>query len=104
MSDDREALETLRQSALAFQAAPDGFGPLLDTIGDAQLVLIGEASHGTHEFYNARAELTKALIASHGFNFVAVEADWPDAYRVNRWVRLASSDLDARAALADFVR
>jgi erythromycin esterase-like protein len=100
----REALAVIRHSARWFEAAPDGFGPLLDSIGDASLVLIGEASHGTHEFYRTRAELTKALITKKGFNVIAVEADWPDAYRVNRWVRDASHDPDADTALADFTR
>ena len=100
----REALEVLRRSARWFEAAPDGFGPLLDSIDDASLVLIGEASHGTHEFYRTRAELTKALIIHKGFNVIAVEADWPDAYRVNRWVRHAGSDPDAETALGDFTR
>ena len=62
----RDALEVIRRSARWFEAAPDGFGPLLDSIGDASLVLIGEASHGTHEFYRTRAELTKALICTKG--------------------------------------
>ena len=97
-------VDVLRRTATWFEASPDGFGPLLDQIGDARLVLIGEASHGTHEFYQTRAELTKALIVNKGFNFVAVEADWPDAYRVNQWVRHASDDLDAEAALGDFKR
>ena len=70
------------------------------SLATRELVLIGEASHGTHEFYRARAELTKALIVHKGFNVVAVEADWPDAYRVNRWVRHASDDPDADDALA----
>src|SRR5256885_7194557 len=100
----REALEVIRRSARWFEAAPDGFGPLIDSIGDASLVLIGEASHGTHEFYRTRAELTKALVRRKGFNLIAVEADWPDAYRVNRWVRQAGDDPDAEAALGDFVR
>ena len=57
---------------------------------DAHFVLIGEASHGTHEFYRDRADITRLLIAEKGFNAVAVEADWPDAYRVNRYVRRTS--------------
>jgi erythromycin esterase-like protein len=64
--------------------APDGVPPLpaLDkVIGDARVVLIGESSHGTHDFYQARAEITKWLIDSKGFGGVAAEADWPDAYR-----------------------
>ena len=77
---------------------------LLDAIGDAPYVLLGEASHGTHEFYRERATITKRLIVEKGFNAVAVEADWPDAYRVNRFVRARSPDVDAVDALADFER
>lgn len=60
--------------------------PLLERIGDSRLVLIGEASHGTSEFYRIRAEITKALIETKHFDFVAVEADWPDAYRIHDFV------------------
>lgn len=60
--------------------------PLLERIGDARLVLIGEASHGTSEFYRIRAEITKALVELKNFNFVAIEADWPDAYRIHDFV------------------
>ena len=67
-------------------------------------MLLGEASHGTHEFYRERARITKRLIDEKGFNAVAVEADWPDAYRVNRYVLGRSADADAKAALADFRR
>jgi erythromycin esterase-like protein len=101
---ERDVIDVIRRTAEWFEAEPDGFGRLMDEIGDASLVLIGEASHGTHEFYRTRAELTKALILRKGFNFVAVEADWPDAYRVNRWVRHESGDPDAESALGDFVR
>ena len=99
-----DALATVREAAVWFEPEPDGFGPLLDSIGSARLVLIGEATHGTHEFYRTRAELTKALIVRKGFNVVAVEADWPDAYRANRWVQHAGADRDAAAALDDFRR
>ena len=58
---------------------------LLEFIGDARFVLLGEASHGTHEFYRERAQITKRLIVEKGFNAVAIEADWADAYRVNRY-------------------
>jgi len=78
--------------------------PLLDLIGDAQLVLLGEASHGTHDFYQERAEITKLLIIEKGFSAVAVEADWPDAYRVNRYVLGDGSDKNADAALQGFER
>lgn len=69
----RAALEAVRHAAVWFEPTMDGLDPLLESIGDARLVLIGEASHGTHEFYQIRAELTKALIAHNGFNVVAVE-------------------------------
>jgi erythromycin esterase-like protein len=78
--------------------------PLEAIGGDARLVLFGEASHGTHEFYRIRAELTQALIRERGFTLVAVEADWPDAYRVNRWVRGISKERGPEAALGDFTR
>jgi erythromycin esterase-like protein len=71
---------------------------------DAQFVLLGEASHGTHEFYRERAEITKRLIAEQGCTAVAAEADWPDAYRVNVFVRGEGDDADAEEALRDFRR
>lgn len=77
---------------------------LLEMIGDAPLVLIGEATHGTHEFYHTRAEITKRLIAERGFNVVCIEGDWPDAYRVNRYVRGAAEDPEATDALGGFRR
>lgn len=82
----------------------DDYDPLLDVIGAARLVLIGEASHGTHEFYRERAQITKRLIKEKGFNAVAVEADWPDAYRVNQYVKGKNSDVDAVDALSGFKR
>ncbi|MCG3161221.1 MAG: hypothetical protein JMDDDDMK_02372 [Acidobacteria bacterium] len=84
-------------------AAAD-YDPLLKAIGDARLVLLGEASHGTHEFYRERAQITKRLIEEKGFTAVAVEADWPDAYRVNRYAVGASNDADADEALSGFKR
>ena len=63
------------------------FGRLFDRFADARIVLLGEASHGTSEFYRARAAISKRLIEEHGFNIVAVEADWPDAATIDRWVR-----------------
>ena len=94
--------------------APDAVHPMRGELSDydelierataARFVLIGEASHGTHEFYRERAEITKRLIAEAGFTAVAVEADWPDAYRVNRFVRGVGDDTSAEAALSDFRR
>jgi len=80
------------------------YDPLLDLIGDARVVLLGEASHGTHEFYHERAQITRRLIEEKGFTAVAVEADWPDAYRVNRWVRSTGKDPTAIDALGGFQR
>jgi erythromycin esterase-like protein len=78
---------------------------LLDAIDPGvSVVLIGEATHGTHEFYRLRADLTQALIRHRGFDLVAAEADWPDAYRVNRWGRLLGEDATAEEALGDFTR
>jgi erythromycin esterase-like protein len=65
----------------------DEFGAFFDRFADAKVVLLGEASHGTSEFYRARAAITRRLIESHGFNIVAVEADWPDAARIDGYVR-----------------
>ena len=61
--------------------------PLLEYIGDARYILLGEASHGTFEFYAWRAEITKRLITERGFSFIAVQGDWPECYRVNRYVK-----------------
>jgi erythromycin esterase-like protein len=83
---------------------PNDFDPLLALVGDARVVLLGEASHGTHDFYRVRAEITKRLIHERGFRAVAVEADWPDAYRVNRYVRARPPDADAEEALGGFQR
>jgi erythromycin esterase-like protein len=78
--------------------------PIMDMIGAAPLVLIGEATHGTHEFYRRRADLTRRLIVEKGFRAVAAEADWPDAYRVNRFVRGLGADPSAGQALQNFKR
>jgi erythromycin esterase-like protein len=77
---------------------------LLDLVGDRRLVLLGEGSHGTHEFYAARAEISRRLVAEKGFDAVAVEGDWPDSDRVNRYVRLRSRDRSASDALGGFRR
>jgi protein-L-isoaspartate(D-aspartate) O-methyltransferase len=77
-------------------------GPLLDRIADARVVLLGEATHGTSEFYRMRARITKELILRRGFNFVAVEADWPDAARINQYIRHAPARPDQWKAFARF--
>lgn len=82
----------------------EDYDAIVDVIGDRPFVLLGEASHGTHEFYEERVRLTKRLIEERGFDAVAVEADWPDAYRLNRYVRGIGRDNDAVEALGDFQR
>jgi erythromycin esterase-like protein len=96
--------QLIADAAHPLAGGPDDFAPLLARAARASYVLIGEASHGTHEFYRIRAAITKRLIADYGFTAVAVEADWPDAYRVNRYVRGVSGDADAAEALGGFVR
>ncbi|TIM21278.1 MAG: erythromycin esterase family protein, partial [Mesorhizobium sp.] len=85
--------------AAAAEPLPDfddpAFGELFDRFGDRRVVLLGEASHGTSEFYRARAAITRRLIEKHGFTIVAVEADWPDAAAIDRYVRHRSSRADA---------
>lgn len=94
----------LRSVVHPLTGSAQDYDPLLQMIGDARVVLLGEASHGTHEFYRERAKLTRRLITEKDFAAVAVEADWPDAYRVNRWVRGLGEDQTATAALDDFQR
>jgi erythromycin esterase-like protein/predicted phosphoribosyltransferase len=98
------AAGVVRAAAHRLEGAARDYDPLMDRIGDARFVLLGEASHGTHEFYRERAEITKRLVTEKGFTAVALEADWPDAYRVNRYVRGVGDDVDAVEALADFRR
>ena len=100
----KSIVDLVSEKAEALVGAPNDFDSLIDMIGDARFVLIGEASHGTHEFYRIRAQISKVLIAQRGFNAVAVEADWPDAYRVNRFVRGVSNDSDSVEALSGFQR
>ena len=82
-------VETLRRHAepLPSPDKADDFGACFDRFGDARIVLLGEATHGSSEFYRARAAITRRLIERHGFTVVAVEADWPDAARIDDYVR-----------------
>jgi erythromycin esterase-like protein len=101
---DAAIVEVVRRHAISVDHETAG-QRLLDAIDPGvSLVLIGEATHGTHEFYRIRADLTRALIQHRGFTCVAAEADWPDAYRANRWVRQLGDDQTAEEALADFTR
>lgn len=101
---DHQLVERLRPHLRALPSAAAEDEELVARLARAKLALLGEASHGTHEFYAERAWLTQRLIRDHGFNAVVVEADWPDAWRVNRYVRGVSDDTSAEAALAGFQR
>jgi erythromycin esterase-like protein/predicted phosphoribosyltransferase len=111
----RELLARARRPQASYALDADGavhrltgvhgdFDSLLARAVDVRHVLLGEASHGTHEFYRERAEITKRLITEGGCMAVAVEADWPDAYRVNRYVRAAGEDRTPEEALRGFRR
>ncbi|XID75473.1 erythromycin esterase family protein [Alkanindiges sp. WGS2144] len=97
-------LQQLKAVVHGFRASAADDDQLFQQIGDARFVLIGEASHGTHEFYEERARITQRLIEKKNFSAVVVEADWPDAYRINRYVHGQSDDANAYAALNDFER
>ena len=98
------ASTSVRRALYRITGNRSDYDALLESVGDRRFVLIGEASHGTREFYRERARITRRLVDDYGFTAVAAEADWPDAYRVNRYVMGMSLDGDADAALADFRR
>ncbi len=93
--DEQEAVGAIRQSSWPLKSKAD-LTPLFERIGDARIVMLGEASHGTHEYYMWRAYITRRLIQEKGFNFIAVEGDWPDCYRVNRFIK--GYDQDSKGA------
>ena len=98
------ALPELQEAVHSLTGSAVDYDRLLELVGEARVVLLGEASHGTHEFYRERARITRRLIEEKDFSAVAVEADWPDAYRVNRWVRWIGEDKTGSEALGDFQR
>ncbi|MBX9878828.1 MAG: erythromycin esterase family protein [Candidatus Obscuribacterales bacterium] len=101
---DKHLSHLIREKAVPFTGEKQNFDSLMELIGDRSFVLIGEASHGTHEFYKTRIDLTKRLIEERGFNAVAVEADWPDAWMVNRFVKDLGQAKTATEALSGFQR
>ena len=99
--------QALRDGAIPLSdsaASAADVASIVERIGTARIVLLGEASHGTHEFYALRAAITRRLIETRGFRAVAIEGDWPDSRRVDRYVRGMSQDADASAALGGFRR
>lgn len=104
MSDRQHLLDTLRHAARPLNGDQRDYDDLIDRARGKRLVLLGEASHGTHEFYAERIRITRRLIEELEFDGVAVEADWPDAYRVNRYVRGDGDDATVTDALDGFRR
>jgi len=104
MKDRNPSTDALRSALHELRGRSSDLDPLVDLCADANFVLLGEASHGTHEFYATRAALTQRLIVEKQFQAVAAEADWPDAYRVNEYVGGRGSDRTAAQALAGFTR
>jgi erythromycin esterase-like protein len=86
LPDENELVNAVKQWAYPLKNKTD-LKPLFDKIGDARIVMLGEASHGTHEYYTWRTYISKRLIEEKGFNFIAVEGDWPDSYRLNRFIK-----------------
>src|SRR3982751_5278883 len=88
------ALDVIERHAVPLARSADNDRPLIDLLAGARFALLGEASHGSDDFYRERAAITRRLIIERGLDAVAVEADWPDAYRVNRYVRGLGDDAD----------
>ncbi|MCF1714975.1 erythromycin esterase family protein [Flavihumibacter sp. RY-1] len=102
--NETELISLIKQWAYPLNSKAD-LQPLFDRIGDSSIVMLGEASHGTHEFYTWRAHITKRLIQEKGFQFIAVEGDWPDCYRLNRFIKgLDEKDKSAFKVLQAFNR
>lgn len=100
--DDR-LVQKIGSAAEPFDSIDNAdFGALLNRIGDARLVLLGEASHGTSEFYRMRERISRELIVKKGFRFVAIEGDWPDAARVDHYVRHLEFSASEWTAFARF--
>lgn len=97
-------INAIRSSATRLDGSDRDYDALLAAVGARPFVLLGEATHGTREFYRMRADITRRLIDELGFEAIAVEADWPDAYRLNRYVLGERGDTEARASFGDFQR
>lgn len=97
------ALASIRAMAHVLDESEHDYDPLMRMVGDRAFVLLGESTHGTHEFYAMRARITQRLIVECGFDAVAIEGDWPDAYRLNRYVA-GAGDASTEDAFGDFQR
>jgi len=99
----QRAIEMVKQKAHPLKTPAD-LDVLMNRIGDARIVMLGEASHGTHEYYTWRSQITKRLIKEKGFNFIAVEGDWPDCYALNRYIKHYVPNEKAVDVLHEFER
>src|SRR6266496_6202271 len=97
-------VEVLEAAAHGLSGERADYDPLLELVGNSRYLLLVEATHGTHEFYQARADISRRLIHEKGFTVLAWEADWPDALRVNRYLRARNNDASALESLSDFRR
>jgi len=104
IAEQTSIIDAVREAAQPLEGNARDYDSLLKLIGNAHFCLLGEATHGTHDFYRERAEITKRLIKEKDFTAIAVEADWPDAFRVNRYVRGSGDDGSADKALSGFKR
>src|SRR2546430_14001281 len=99
-----QLIDSIREAAHLLGGTRRDYDPLLEMAVGVRFVLLGEATHGSHELYRERARITQRLISEQGFNGVGGEADWPDAVRVNRWAQVRSVVESVQAALCGFRR
>ena len=97
-------MAALSAAAQPLRGKDDDYNALMEQVGDSRLVMLGEATHGTQEFYRERMRITQRLIREKGFSAVVIEGDWPDSYRVNQYVRGLGRDTSAEQALSGFTR
>lgn len=101
----KDIISGVRNAALPFDhIVKQTLAPVIDLLKHKSFILLGEATHGTNEFYEARVEITKQLITNHKLHAIAIEGDWPSAYRVNRYIRWQGNDTNANEALSGFTR
>ncbi len=103
MIDRKGQIDAIRSAAIPLHGLDVDYDALLKAIGDAQIIMLGEATHGTHEFYDIRTQISKRLISEKHFNAIAIEGDWPDAYQVNSYIH-GQKYTQASDALASFDR
>ncbi|MBW3635156.1 MAG: erythromycin esterase family protein [Armatimonadetes bacterium] len=103
-TDTKGVFTALRAAVQPLSGKDDDYNALMTQIGNARVVMLGESTHGTQEFYRERMRITQRLIREKGFSAVVIEGDWPDAYRVNQYVRGQGRDASAEGVLSSFTR